>query len=135
MIVFAFVGDSTITSDFNAITYKTVPKEVAARFTLKDSASERLSKSVQRNLSMSSEPTACPRCSSGKIVLKHSRESKQFFGCSQYPRCTFSSTHKPIEERCPDCSSPYLIEKPIRKVLWAVCPNKHCKYERRLSLF
>ena len=124
-----------MTSDFNAITYKTVPKEVAVRFTRKYSASVRLPKSVQRNLSMSVEPIACPRCSGGKIVLKHSRESKPFFGCSHYPRCTFSSTYKPLTERCPECSSPYLVEKPIRKVLWAVCPNRNCKYERRLSIF
>ena len=69
------------------------------------------------------------------MVLKHSRENKPFYGCTRYPWCEFSSSAAPIAERCPNCSSPYLVEKSVRKVLWAVCPNRECKYERRLSPF
>ena len=30
----------------------------------------------------------CPRCG-GKLVLRTSRDGRQFYGCSNYPRCTF----------------------------------------------
>ncbi|MBM3761565.1 MAG: hypothetical protein FJW36_15110 [Acidobacteria bacterium] len=114
---------------------KTVPKDSAWRVPTKSSASTRLSKSVQRNLSMSADPIACPRCSGGKIVLKHSRERKPFYGCTHFPSCTFSSTYRPVAERCPECSSPYLVERELRGVNWLRCPVRGCKFERRVSLF
>jgi len=84
---------------------------------------------------MPADARPCPRCSGGSIVLKHSHENKPFYGCTRYPKCEFSSSRPIINERCPQCSTPYLLEKSVRKVLWAVCPNRECKYERRLSVF
>ncbi len=47
----------------------------------------------------------CPDCSVGEILEKKSRRGKIFFSCSQYPRCTFASWDRPIDEHCPQCES------------------------------
>jgi len=33
--------------------------------------------------------TVCPRCD-GKLVLRHGRGGKAFYGCSNYPKCKFT---------------------------------------------
>ncbi len=46
----------------------------------------------------------CPLCG-GKIVGRKSRTGKSFFGCENYPTCTFATWDTPIAEKCPKCSS------------------------------
>jgi DNA topoisomerase-1 len=66
---------------------------------------------------------------SGFITEKTSKKGKIFYGCSNYPSCTFALWNKPILEPCPSCQSPFLIEKNIRtKGLSKACPNKDCTY-------
>ncbi|WP_080507489.1 topoisomerase DNA-binding C4 zinc finger domain-containing protein [Bryobacter aggregatus] len=77
----------------------------------------------------------CPNCTDGLIIPRKSVDGKPFYGCNRFPRCGFTSKFQPRNEPCPHCSSAYLLEKPVRKVLWAVCPNRDCKFERRLSAF
>ncbi len=73
----------------------------------------------------------CPveNCS-GMIMEKKSRRGKTFFGCSKYPECTFASWDKPINQKCPECGSTYLIEKETKKDgRFLKCPEKGCKYK------
>ena len=73
----------------------------------------------------------CPRegCD-GTIVEKKSRRGKVFFGCNRYPDCEFASWDKPVNKTCPDCGSPYLVEKETKKDgLILKCPVKGCKYK------
>jgi len=73
----------------------------------------------------------CPDCGIGEILEKKSRRGKIFYSCSQYPRCTFASWDRPLPEPCPQCGSPYLVEKVTKR--WGrqiKCPNKDCKYKR-----
>ncbi|MBZ2184317.1 MAG: topoisomerase DNA-binding C4 zinc finger domain-containing protein [Bryobacter sp.] len=77
----------------------------------------------------------CPRCATGRIVLKQARDGRSFFGCNSYPRCTFSAKRKPIGERCGECSNPWLEEHVVRGVKWARCPVTGCRFEKRLSQF
>ena len=44
----------------------------------------------------------CPNCS-GKIVEKHSRKGKVFYGCNNYPKCKTAYWDMPIGEKCPNC--------------------------------
>ncbi|MDD2434940.1 MAG: type I DNA topoisomerase [Bacilli bacterium] len=46
----------------------------------------------------------CPNCG-GKIVEKRSKKGKVFYGCDNYPTCKTAYWDKPIEEKCPECSS------------------------------
>ncbi|MBU1543859.1 MAG: type I DNA topoisomerase [Proteobacteria bacterium] len=66
---------------------------------------------------------------SGVIVEKKSKRGKVFYGCSNYPDCTFASWDKPVNEPCPDCDSPFLVEKETKKDgKFLKCPAKDCKY-------
>ena len=43
-----------------------------------------------------------PGCE-GDIIQKISRKGKVFYGCSNYPKCKFTSAGKPLAEKCPTC--------------------------------
>ncbi|HXB21126.1 MAG TPA: type I DNA topoisomerase, partial [Candidatus Solibacter sp.] len=66
----------------------------------------------------------CPECKEGELVEKKARRrGNLFYGCSNYPNCTFTSAYKPVAEKCPQCSSPYLLEKNLKSGSVLVCPN------------
>ncbi|WP_457554100.1 type I DNA topoisomerase [Desulfobacula sp.] len=73
-----------------------------------------------------------PDCT-GTILERKSKRGKIFFGCSNYPNCTFASWDKPVARSCPDCSSPYLVEKETkREGKFLKCPNKACGFKEQL---
>ncbi|MBX5494076.1 MAG: type I DNA topoisomerase, partial [Bryobacteraceae bacterium] len=72
----------------------------------------------------------CPACGEGEIVERRSKRGKTFYGCSRYPDCEFVAWNKPIAEHCPECSSPYLVEKFLKSGPVAQCPNTECKFKR-----
>ncbi len=65
----------------------------------------------------------CPQCKEGEIVEKKARRGNFFYGCSTYPDCDFTSAYKPVAETCPECGSPYLLEKTLKTGTFLVCPN------------
>ncbi len=66
----------------------------------------------------------CPQCERGELVEKKARKRGNiFYGCSNYPKCRFTSNWKPIAEPCPECGSPYLLEKDLKAGPVIVCPN------------
>ena len=65
----------------------------------------------------------CPECKTGDLAEKKARRGNIFYGCSNYPKCKFTSAYKPIAEACPDCGSPYLLEKTLKSGTFLVCPN------------
>ena len=77
----------------------------------------------------------CPRpdCG-GDIIERRSRRGKTFYGCSNYPKCDFVLWQRPVAEACPQCKSPYLVEKitkregPIR-----YCNEESCDYKISLE--
>ena len=74
----------------------------------------------------------CPNCSEGEVVERRSKRGKTFYGCNRYPECTFVAWGKPIQEKCPDCGSSYLIEKWLKAGPVAQCPNGECKFKKPL---
>jgi DNA topoisomerase-1 len=65
----------------------------------------------------------CPVCKDGDIAEKKARRGNFFYGCTNYPECEFTSAFKPVAEPCPDCNSPYLLEKTLKDGVFLVCPN------------
>ncbi len=66
----------------------------------------------------------CPQCKDGELVEKKARRRGNiFYGCSNYPDCTFTSAYKPQPESCPECGSPYLVFKNLKSGPVIVCPN------------
>ncbi|HET9363889.1 MAG TPA: type I DNA topoisomerase, partial [Candidatus Angelobacter sp.] len=66
----------------------------------------------------------CPQCKDGELVEKKARRrGNTFYGCSNYPDCDFTSAYKPVAETCPQCGSPYLLEKHLKSGSMLICPN------------
>jgi DNA topoisomerase-1 len=66
----------------------------------------------------------CPQCKEGELVEKKARRrGNVFYGCSNYPNCDFTSNYKPVAEECPQCGSPYLVEKNLKSGTYLWCPN------------
>ena len=65
----------------------------------------------------------CPECKTGDLAEKKARRGNIFYGCSNYPKCKFTSANKPVVETCPECGSPYLLEKTLKSGTFLVCPN------------
>ncbi len=76
---------------------------------------------------------ACPNCSQGEVVERRSKRGKTFYGCNRYPECDFVAWGKPLNEKCPDCGSSYLIEKWLKAGPVAQCPNPECKHKHPIE--
>jgi DNA topoisomerase I len=76
---------------------------------------------------------ACPKCAKGELVERRSKRGKTFYGCNQYPECDFVEWAKPMNEKCPQCGSAYLVEKFLKSGHLAQCPNKECKFKKELE--
>jgi len=71
----------------------------------------------------------------GEIVERKSRRGKIFFGCSNYPECDFVLWNRPVNEKCPKCGAPYLIEKTTKRHgRQILCNNEDCDYVRSEEL-
>ncbi len=65
----------------------------------------------------------CPQCKTGEIAEKKARRGNYFYGCSNYPKCDFTSAYKLVAEKCPKCGSEYLLEKNLKSGKYIACPN------------
>jgi DNA topoisomerase-1 len=79
----------------------------------------------------------CPEDSCDGFVVQKMFKGRTFYGCSNYPKCRFNSKQRPINEQCPECGSPYLVER-FRKEgegyhKFIGCPNKECDYSREVE--
>lgn len=73
----------------------------------------------------------CPDCGKGEVSEKRSRKGKIFYGCTEYPKCTFATWDRPIPEKCPLCGAAFLVEKESKKEGTVIkCLNKDCGYKR-----
>jgi DNA topoisomerase-1 len=70
------------------------------------------------------EGMKCPKCGLGDLAERKARRGNIFWGCTNYPKCGFTSNYKPVAKMCPLCKSPYLVEKTLRSGIYLECPNK-----------
>ncbi|HET9951303.1 MAG TPA: type I DNA topoisomerase [Candidatus Eisenbacteria bacterium] len=71
----------------------------------------------------------CPECGKGELVERRTRRGKNFYGCSAYPNCTFGLWDKPLQEACPACSYPILVQKHTKtKGDYKQCPKCKAKF-------
>ena len=73
-----------------------------------------------------SSPVQCPRCKTGRLVLRTSEKSKRaFVGCSNYPQCDFSVTDTNVLQNpkyCPECGGFLVIRQGKRGAFYG-CTN------------
>ena len=68
----------------------------------------------------------CPKCQTGEIVERKSKNGRLFYGCSSYPACDFALWNKPTGEKCPRCGSLMVFAAKGK----TKCSNKECGYEK-----
>ena len=72
---------------------------------------------------------ACPDCEEGDLQQKHSRRGKIFYSCGRYPKCKFALWDKPIQEPCPQCNAPFVVEKTTKRAgTTRRCFKEECDY-------
>ena len=70
----------------------------------------------------------CP-LDQGEVVERRTRKGRIFYGCANYPACTFTSWDRPVGRACPVCGH-ILVAKRARRGTTppVVCSNKACTY-------
>lgn len=68
----------------------------------------------------------CPKCG-GALAERKSKMGNTFYGCTNYPKCDFTSNQKLIAKPCPKGNSTYLVEvfNKAEGVYYEVCPHNH----------
>jgi len=69
----------------------------------------------------------------GEIVERRTKKGRVFYGCSEYPKCKFSLTQKPVKKVCPQCGAPFLIEKRTTHSHHYICIKKECSYWEKVK--
>jgi len=72
----------------------------------------------------------CPEegCS-GEIIRKKTKKGRMFYGCSNYPKCSFVTWNKPVNKRCPQCNSILVISNNKKSGFYLKCSNPACDYK------
>ncbi len=69
-----------------------------------------------------------PGCNGEIVARKTKGRGKEFYGCTNYPTCSFISHFKPIDQYCPKCGW-FLVEKFDKKNgSYKSCINPDCDY-------
>ena len=74
---------------------------------------------------------ACPSCKKGHLVTRQSRFGKTFYACDNYPTCKYAVNDQPVNEFCPDCYWPILLERKTASAKRMICPKKGCGYRSK----
>jgi DNA topoisomerase-1 len=67
----------------------------------------------------------CP----GEIVRKKTKKGRIFYGCSNYPKCSFMTWNKPVDKKCPKCNSILVLDKNKKSGFYYKCSNSACDYK------
>ena len=75
----------------------------------------------------------CPKCDEGEFVRRGISRGRGagriFYGCSRYPDCDFTTPHEPINEPCPKCHAPFIVEKRTKQGNFRTCIKEGCDWE------
>ena len=71
----------------------------------------------------------CPEIGcTGEIIEKRTKRGRIFYGCSNYPHCSFMTWNEPVNQKCPSCGS-ILTKNHRKKGVYYKCSNPKCSYK------
>ena len=79
--------------------------------------------------SVTEKAGVCPICHKPTQKMT-SKTGKQFYGCSNYPNCTFMSWDMPLDEKCPKCGKELYLAKDGKT---KKCSEKGCNYSEKVK--
>jgi DNA topoisomerase-1 len=75
----------------------------------------------------------CPE-DGGDLIERRTRRGKPFWSCSNYPKCTFATWHRPVPEKCPSCGADFLLLKKDKAGdLLRFCHRKECGFKEKAA--
>lgn len=66
----------------------------------------------------------------GQVIQKRSRKGKTFYGCSNFPKCTFASWHKPLNEKCSRCGKLLVLRFSKQGRAFKTCMDQSCQKKK-----
>jgi DNA topoisomerase IA/ssDNA-binding Zn-finger/Zn-ribbon topoisomerase 1 len=78
------------------------------------------------------EDIQCPLCGNDYLLVKQTSSDKIYYECS-VSNCEFIAWARPHGVFCPQCKSPYLVEKKGADGKMLKCPKAGCRYEQPLN--
>ena len=87
--------------------------------------------SEQQQPTQAENKIACPSCKKGSLISRQSRFGKNFYACDNYPSCKYAVNDKPVNEFCPECHWPILVERRTTSTRRMICPKKGCGYRSK----
>lgn len=82
--------------------------------------------------SQSSNVIHCPRCKSGRLVLRKDSKGHRFYGCSNYPYCNYAIqdfTAVKRNKRCPVCGDFMVVREGNWGAFYSCHSYPYCKYK------
>lgn len=90
-------------------------------------------KNIQPLVKPKSLAITCPECKEGELMEKKSRYGKIFYSCSRYPQCKYALWDLPVNEPCPKCGHPVIVEKVTKRYgTFRKCPTETCDWKLEL---
>lgn len=87
---------------------------------------------IEKHDQQASEQIPCPHCKTGVLESRTSRYGKTFYACNAYPKCKYIVNYPPVNTPCPECNFGILVERKTASGKRLECPQKTCKYKRKL---
>ena len=76
----------------------------------------------------------CPeKDCNGEIIQRKTKRGRIFYGCSNFPKCSFVSWKRPVNKKCPKCHSILVITQNKKKGNYYECSNSECDYKEFLE--
>jgi DNA topoisomerase-1 len=67
------------------------------------------------------------------LVEKTSKKGRKFYGCNQYPKCSFATWDEPYDDVCPQCGTRVLsIKRPKGADPYLLWRKKGCGFKKPL---
>ncbi|MDR0975957.1 MAG: type I DNA topoisomerase [Christensenellaceae bacterium] len=71
----------------------------------------------------------CPKCKTGQVSKRKSKNGRFFYGCSNYPNCAFVAWDEPTGELCPICNAALVMKN--KKTGIVNCNNHECAFNKK----